>query len=137
MKSVLFVLILLLTLLTVQSFSQEIPEEATIDKTDDILNAEQIFETYKSALISIWLDDKNFYSYSTYRYIDTTVLNGSGFLISEDGLIGTNYHVVEQIDSLLVKTSDGTFYNAELVLVDEKNDFCIIKLLNTEGTTEM
>lgn len=108
-------------------------EEAAIEKPDDELNAEQIIEQYKSALISIWFNDKNFYSYTTYKYIDTTVLNGSGFIINEDGLIGTNYHVVEQIDSLLVKTSDGEFYNAELVLVDEKNDFCLIKLLNTEG----
>lgn len=131
LKSILF-LILLLALFIGRSFSQDVVEEAMSDNRIDDLNAEQIIEKYKSALISIWLNDKNFYSYSTYRYIDTTVLNGSGFLISEDGLIGTNYHVVEQIDSLLVKTSDGAFYNAELVLVDEKNDFCIIKLLNTE-----
>jgi len=115
------------------SFAQNGIDKLLNDKRDDDLNAEQIIEKYKPALISIWFNDKNFYSYLTYSYIDTTVLNGSGFIISEDGLIGTNYHVVEQIDSLLVKTSDGTFYNAELILSDEINDFAIIKLLETDG----
>lgn len=99
----------------------------------DDLNAEQIIETYKPALISIWMNNNNYYSYTTYSYIDTTVLNGSGFIISEDGLIGTNNHVVDQIDSLIVKTSDGAFYNAELVLSDAENDFAIIKIANTNG----
>jgi len=115
------------------SFAQNGTDKLLNDKRDDDLNAEQIIEKYKPALISIWFNDKNYYSYLTYTYIDTTVLNGSGFIISEDGLIGTNYHVVEQIDSLLVKTSDGTFYNAELILSDEINDFAIIKLLETDG----
>lgn len=108
------------------------PDKALTGKDDD-LNAEQIIEKYKPALISIWMNDKNYYSYSTNTYTDTTVLNGSGFLISVDGMIGTNYHVVENIDSLIVKTSEGSFYNAELILVDEKNDFAIIKLIDTSG----
>lgn len=102
-------------------------------KGDDDLNAEQIIETYKPALISIWMNDKNYYSYVTYSYIDTTVLNGSGFLLSEDGYIATNYHVVEQIDSLIVKTSDGNFYNAELLMADEQHDFAILKIIDSSG----
>lgn len=103
-----------------------------LDNNEDDLNAEQIIDKYKPALISIWVNDKNYYSYNSYTYIDTTVLNGSGFIIDENGLIGTNYHVVEQIDSLIVKTSDGTFYNGELIFSDESNDFAIIKIINNE-----
>lgn len=114
------------------SHSQNVTEKIISNIGDGDLNAEQIIEKYKPALISIWINDKNYYSYYTNTYIDTTVLNGSGFILREDGLIGTNYHVVAGIDSLIVKTSDGTFYNAELVLVDEKNDFAIIKLIDTE-----
>ena len=98
------------------------------------LNAEQIIELYKPALISIWMRDQNYYVYESNNYKDTTVLNGSGFIISPDGLVCTNYHVVEMIDSLIVKTSDGEFHSAELVLADEKNDFAMIKL-NGSGRT--
>ncbi len=110
--------------------SEKVPSD---NLPDDELNAQQVIEKYKPALISIWMNDKNYYSNTTYTYQDTTILNGSGFFINEDGLIGTNYHVVEQIDSLIVKTSDGTFYNADLLLVEEKNDFALIRLIGTDG----
>lgn len=98
-----------------------------------IFNAEQIIEMNKPGLISIWYHTDNYYSYATFSTIDTTLLNGSGFIFSEDGLIGTNYHVVDGIDSLIVKTSDGTFYDAELLIIDEKNDMAIIRIKNANG----
>jgi tetratricopeptide (TPR) repeat protein len=115
------------------SYSQKGSEELIDKNYYDELNAEQIIEKYKPALISIWMNEKNFYSYTSYSYIDTTVLNGSGFILNEDGLVGTNYHVVERIDSLLVKTSDGVFYNADLIYTDEINDFAIIKIIDSSG----
>jgi tetratricopeptide (TPR) repeat protein len=99
-----------------------------------VFNAEQIIEMNKPALISIWYHTNNYYSYYSYSTIDTTLLNGSGFIFTEDGLIGTNYHVVDGIDSLLVKTSDGTFYDAELMIIDEKNDMAILRIKNANGT---
>ena len=133
-KHILFAL-LLLSLNANLSFSQTNSDKeiTNVSGFNDDLNAEQIIENNKPALISIWYNDKNYYSYSSYTTVDTTVLNGSGFIFSEDGLIGTNFHVVENIDSLLVKTSEGIFYNAELLLTDETNDFAIIKLINTDG----
>ncbi|MEO6695589.1 MAG: trypsin-like peptidase domain-containing protein [Ignavibacteria bacterium] len=133
MKKIKFFTALIFLACSLVSSAQNSFEKSETDNKYDELNAEQIIEKYKPALISIWFNDKNYYSYNSYSYIDTTVLNGSGFIISEDGLIGTNYHVVEQIDSLLVKTSDGIFYNAELILTDEINDFAIIKLFDTDG----
>jgi tetratricopeptide (TPR) repeat protein len=103
------------------SFSQDL-------SYGDDLNAEQIIELSKPALISIWMRDESYYDYSNDSYKDTTILNGSGFIISQDGLVCTNYHVVEEIDSLIVKTSDGEFHFAELLLADAKNDFAIIRI---------
>ncbi len=133
-KHILFAL-LLMSLYANLSFSQTNSDKETTNVSgfNDDLNAEQIIDKYKSALISIWYNDKNYYSTSSYTKVDTTVLNGSGFIFSEEGLVGTNFHVVEKIDSLLVKTSEGIFYNAELLLTDELNDFAIIKLINTDG----
>ncbi|MBS1551075.1 MAG: trypsin-like peptidase domain-containing protein [Bacteroidetes bacterium] len=133
MKKVFFITVLFFALSITKTYPQVTEEFKNGSKPDDELNAEQIIEMNKPALISIWYNDKNYFSYSTYTTIDTTVLNGSGFIFSEDGLIGTNFHVVEKIDSLLVKTSEGIFYNAELLLTDETNDFAIIRLIDTDG----
>ena len=102
--------------------------------TDDPLNAEQIIERSKVSLVSIWFHTDDYFSYYTYSYSgDTTILNGSGFIVSEDGIVATNYHVVESIDSIIVKTSDGAFYDADLMLVDESNDFAILKIRNPDN----
>lgn len=111
---------------------QALPPEILLKaKSDDDLNAEQIIEQNKPALVSIWYHSDNYYSYYYYEDKDTVLLNGSGFIFSEEGIIGTNYHVVDGFDSILVKTSDGVFHNAELLLVDEKNDIAIIRILDT------
>ncbi|HRE40146.1 MAG TPA: trypsin-like peptidase domain-containing protein [Ignavibacteria bacterium] len=102
-------------------------------KNGDILNAEQVMEKNKEALVSIWYNTETFFSYYSRNVKDTTILNGSGFIVSPDGLIGTNNHVVEFLDSILVKLSDGTFYDAELVAIDDKNDIAILRLKNTGG----
>lgn len=118
-------------------YAQDKPLEPKINKVlsdTAFFNAEQIIEMNKPALISIWYHTDNYYSYYSFTTIDTTLLNGSGFIFSEDGLIGTNYHVVDGIDSLLVKTSDGTFYDAELLIIDEKNDMAILRIKNANGT---
>lgn len=96
-------------------------------------NAEQIFQLTCPALVSIWYYTESYYDYWSYKYKDTILLNGSGFIFMEDGIIGTNYHVVDGIDSIIVKTYDGSFYNAELLLMDEKNDLAIIRIKNPNG----
>ncbi len=50
----------------------------------DDLNAEQIIELSKPALISIWMRDQEYFDYGTGNYKDTTILNGSGFIISPE-----------------------------------------------------
>ena len=104
-----------------------------IDTNGVEFNAEQIIENNKPALVSIWYHTNNYYSYYSYSIKDTTLLNGSGFIIDPSGIVGTNFHVVDGIDSLLVKTSDGTFYDAQILFLDEKNDMAILKLKNTNG----
>jgi len=104
-----------------------------VQSQDSLLNAEQIIEMYKPALISIWYHTDNYYSYYSYETKDTTLLKGSGFIFSEDGLIGTNFHVVDGIDSIIVKTSDGVFFDAELMIALEKNDLAIIRIKTPNG----
>lgn len=53
---------------------------------------------------------------------------GSGVIISEDGYIVTNNHVIEDARSILVALHDGTTYEAQLVATDSKMDIGVIKI---------
>ncbi|MCX5846396.1 MAG: DegQ family serine endoprotease [Deltaproteobacteria bacterium] len=53
---------------------------------------------------------------------------GSGFIISHDGYIFTNNHVVEQADKILVKLSTGKEYEAKVIGRDAKTDLALIKI---------
>lgn len=53
---------------------------------------------------------------------------GSGFIISADGYIFTNNHVIERADKILVKLSDGREYKAEVIGRDNKTDLALIKI---------
>jgi serine protease Do len=58
---------------------------------------------------------------------------GSGFIISHDGYIFTNNHVVEQADKILVKLSDGKEYEAKVIGKDAKTDIALIKIKTTDS----
>ncbi|MEA1935355.1 MAG: Do family serine endopeptidase, partial [Thermodesulfobacteriota bacterium] len=53
---------------------------------------------------------------------------GSGFIISKDGYIFTNNHVVEKADKIKVKLSDGKEYDAKVIGKDAKTDIALIKI---------
>lgn len=53
---------------------------------------------------------------------------GSGFVISNDGYIFTNNHVVEKADKILVKLSDNREYEAKIIGTDPKTDIALIKI---------
>lgn len=53
---------------------------------------------------------------------------GSGFIISDDGYILTNYHVVENADTLTVRLSDETEYPATLIGFDDSIDVALLKV---------
>ncbi|MDH3520675.1 MAG: trypsin-like peptidase domain-containing protein, partial [Myxococcales bacterium] len=52
---------------------------------------------------------------------------GTGFVISDDGLIVTNNHVVEEVDKIEVVFSDGSRALAEVVGQDPKTDIALIR----------
>lgn len=54
--------------------------------------------------------------------------SGSGVIVSTDGLILTNNHVVADADELEVTLYDGTRYAAELVGRDERTDIAVIRV---------
>ena len=53
---------------------------------------------------------------------------GSGFIVSADGYILTNAHVVENADEVTVKMTDRREYTAKVVGVDEQTDVAVLKI---------
>lgn len=53
---------------------------------------------------------------------------GSGFLISEDGFIVTNYHVISQADVLAVKLASGKVLRAETTGTSKGTDLAVLKI---------
>ena len=53
---------------------------------------------------------------------------GSGFIISADGLIVTNSHVVEEADEVLVKLTDNREFKAKVIGSDKRSDVAVIKI---------
>ena len=63
-------------------------------------------------------DDERFYPQSL----------GSGFIISPDGYIICNYHVIRDADQVVVRLNDWREYEAEIVGVDERSDIGLLKI---------
>ena len=65
----------------------------------------------------------NYFGYQT-----MAAAAGSGFILSDDGYIITNYHVVEDAEEIKVTTYDDKTYDAKLVGCDEDNDLAVLKI---------
>ncbi|MBX6424059.1 DegQ family serine endoprotease [Thermosulfurimonas sp. F29] len=53
---------------------------------------------------------------------------GSGFIVSPDGLIFTNNHVVEGADRVIVKLADGRTFRGKVVGRDPQSDVAVLKI---------
>ena len=53
---------------------------------------------------------------------------GSGFIISSDGYVVTNYHVIKGADEIIVKLSDRRELSAKLIGTDKRSDIALLKV---------
>lgn len=61
--------------------------------------------------------------------------SGSGVIMSSDGYIITNDHVVSDAQSVTVQLSDGTRLDAEIIGTDEQTDLAVIKVTTDQELT--
>ena len=71
----------------------------------------------------------NFWGFQT-----TSAASGSGFILTGDGYVLTNYHVIESSNSISVTLYDGKSYDAVLIGYDESSDIAVLKI-DAEGLT--
>lgn len=64
----------------------------------------------------------------------TPISSGSGMILTEDGYILTNAHVVDGAKGMTVKLYDGTSEKAELIGMDRKSDLAVISISRDDLT---
>ena len=100
---------------------------ASVD-TGKALSASEIYAQNVNSTVGITTSiTTNYFGYQT-----TAAAAGSGFILTQDGYILTNYHVVESSNTITVTTYDGTSYDAKLVGYDESNDIAVLKVDTTD-----
>jgi S1-C subfamily serine protease len=62
---------------------------------------------------------------------------GSGFVISADGYVLTNNHVVSGASTITVTFADGTTEDATVVGTDPTHDIAVLKIADTHGATPL
>lgn len=53
---------------------------------------------------------------------------GSGVIVSDDGLVVTNYHVIDKADEITVVLTDRREFEAEIVTRDERTDLAVLRI---------
>ncbi len=64
--------------------------------------------------------------------VNTDVGQGSGAIISSEGLVVTNYHVLVNARRASVTTYDGEVYGVKLIGYDEANDIALLQIVSSE-----
>lgn len=96
-----------------------------VANVDGGLTPSQVYAQNVNAVVAI---SNQSTSTNIYGQVSQTASSGSGFILTEDGYVVTNYHVVEGATTLTVITSDSTEYTASLVGYDENNDVAVLKI---------
>jgi len=106
------------TLSQVQPFPKPAENAPTTNK-EGRLDIPTISRKANGAVVSIIMSDSNGHP----------ITQGSGFLISKDGQVVTNYHVIREGVSAIVKLPNGASFHVDGVLASDKNrDVAVIKV---------
>ena len=126
----------------IASFEHRMNEmQAQIDaaaKRQEIFTEQPIVTTvtvpgviYKNNVDSVVLITATVKGSNMFGQPTTGVSSGSGFVLSEDGYVVTNHHVVEGASEVDVTMYDGTQYKAKIVGSDSTNDVAVLKIEET------
>lgn len=98
--------------------------------TNELKTAAEVYAENVNSTVGITTSiTTNYWGYQT-----TSAASGSGFILTEDGYLLTNYHVVEGSSSIKATMYDGTAYDATLIGYDASNDIAVLKI-DAQGLT--
>ena len=92
-----------------------------------------VAEKVSPAVVGIVNQQGGVYDFFGREYMQDT--SGSGLIITADGYIATNYHVVEGQKSLTVYLADGRELPAKVIGADPRTDLAVVKIEATGLTT--
>ena len=95
----------------------------------DTLSAAEVYDLACRQVVNVSVE---LMTYDVFGNQTPSVVSGSGFFISEDGYILTNYHVVEKAAknglNVTVSTHDASVYVGKIVGTEEDEDLAVIKI---------
>lgn len=95
-----------------------------VDTSKEMTAAEVYAANVESTVgITTSIVSTNYFGYKT-----KSAVSGSGFIVSDNGYIVTNYHVVENGSQIFVTTYNNAQYEAKLIGRDEDNDIAVLKI---------
>lgn len=86
----------------------------------------QVAEKTADCVVEITTETVQMSSYWLQQYVTSGA--GSGVVLSEDGYIATNNHVIEGAGKITVRLHSGEEYEADLIGTDEKTDIALLKV---------
>lgn len=105
--------------------SVAIPNQIVISSSDISTTITQVVEQVGPAVVTVVGETSG--QMTIFGYSGDQEVSGSGFIITADGYIITNNHVVEDTEVIQVILSDGTELPAEVVSTDSFADLAVLK----------
>ena len=106
--------------------SQAAESYTNLSTTDSGMSIAQVAEKTADSVVEITTETVKMSSYWLQQYVTSGA--GSGVILSEDGYIATNNHVIEGASKITVRLHNGESYEATLIGTDEKTDIALIKV---------
>ena len=97
----------------------------TANPVTTIMTPQSVYTAYANAVVAIANEGT---TTNIFGQVTPMASSGSGFILSEDGYILTNYHVISNASTITVTTTDGSQYPAEIIGGDKDNDVGLIKI---------
>ena len=98
----------------------------------DMSNSKNSTGISKAALSVVNIIATNSSSSSGYRMRENQEIVGSGIIISDDGYIITNLHIIDRKKEINVELDDGQIRIANVVGYDQRSDLAVIKITSQE-----
>ena len=103
----------------------KIVESSSLEKKSNGTSLKEVVSNVKDSVVEITTESTSYNAFYGQYVLQGA---GSGVIISEDGYIITNHHVIEDASNVNVTLTNGNEYEAKVIGSDEKLDIALIKI---------